>query len=229
MRSIQRAGVHVLWGLRAASGTRHELDAASRRGGSAYLIEAKATACLTKADFAVFELKASDYYFARWRDARSHAWWMILSSAGGADDAVRRLAAHRAIVLVEPERLPLPVLYHHAIHPAARAQFPGTLCREFVRLAPRSVQALQERFVPDLASGRLLLEPCPYTIIELDDLLFLQSEMTDEVLARYDRLAPGRLEARAARLLGYLLRSDSHQAVDHRPPGRRHRMDRATG
>jgi hypothetical protein len=40
----------------------------------------------------------------------------------------------------------------------------------------------------------------PYTSDEIDDLLFLQDEFTDNVLDRYDRLAPGRLEARAARL-----------------------------
>ena len=35
---------------------------------------------------------------------------------------------------------------------------------------------------------------------ELDDLLFVQDELTDNVLDRYDRLHPGHLEARAARL-----------------------------
>jgi hypothetical protein len=35
---------------------------------------------------------------------------------------------------------------------------------------------------------------------QLDDLLYLQEELTHEVLARYDRLAPGRLERRAAQL-----------------------------
>jgi hypothetical protein len=35
-------------------------------------------------------------------------------------------------------------------------------------------------------------------------LLFLQNELTDEVLERYDRLAPGHLEARAARVQRHL-------------------------
>jgi hypothetical protein len=34
----------------------------------------------------------------------------------------------------------------------------------------------------------------------MDDLLYVQDELTDNVLDRYDRLAPGRLEARAAQL-----------------------------
>jgi hypothetical protein len=219
MRCVQQAGVHVLWGLRSASGTAHELDAAGRAGGAAYLIEAKARASLTKADLAVFELKASDYYFGRWKSVIAHAWWMILASAGPTDDASRRLAAHRAIILVEPNRLPIPVLHHHCRHPASRGLLPQTLCREFLRLSPRALQPLQERYVPDLTSDRLVLEPCPYSATELDDLLFLQCELTDEVLARYDRLAPGRLEARAARLLRYLRGSAGHRASVTRPLG----------
>jgi hypothetical protein len=46
----------------------------------------------------------------------------------------------------------------------------------------------------------LLLRPCPYTASEIFDLLFVQDELTDNVLDRYGRLAPGRLEARAERL-----------------------------
>jgi hypothetical protein len=204
MRSIQQAGLHLLWGERAASGARHEIDAACRRDAAAYLIEAKAKAGLTKADLAVFELKVSDYYFSRWRSISSHAWWPILSTSGRADDGCRRLAAHRSIILCDPERLPLPVLYHHAAHPAARTHLPETLCRELVRLAPRALQTLQERYVPDTASGCLRLEPCPYTTSDLDELLFLQTELTDEVLTRYDRHAPGRLEGRGHRLLHHL-------------------------
>jgi hypothetical protein len=204
MRCIQAPGMHLLWGLRSASGARHELDAAGLSGAAAYLIEAKSKTALAKSDLAVFELKASDYYFGRWRSVSMQAWWMILASAGPTDDACRRLAAHRAIILIEPQRLPLPVLYHHCAHPAARGHLPEMLCREFLRLAPRSLQPLQERFVPDVVSNRLVLEPCPYSATELDDLLFLQDELTDDVLSRYDRLAPGRLEARAGRLLRHL-------------------------
>jgi hypothetical protein len=164
-------------------------------------VEAKATASLTKADLAVFELKVSDYYFARWRSASSHAWWPILTTAGHAGDGCRRLAAHRAVILCDPDRLPLPVLYHHAAHSATQGQLPDTLRRELVRLAPRALQCVQERYTPDLADGSLRLDPCPYTASELDDLLFLQADLTDEVLDRYDRLAPGRLEARARRAI----------------------------
>lgn len=204
MRSIQKAGLHTLWSFRAASGVEHELDAAARHGSAAFLIEAKATTNLTKADLAVFELKITDHYFARWRTVASQAWWPILSSAGPADDASRRLAAHRSITLCEPGPLPLPVLYHHATHPAARGRLPNTLCRELARLAPRALQTMQERYQPDLHAARLYLEPRPYTANELDDLLFCQAELTGEVLARYERLDPDRLAARALRLRRYL-------------------------
>ena len=217
MRSIQKAGLHTLWGFYPASGVEHELDAAARRGSAAFLIEAKATTNLTKADLAVFELKVTDHYFARWCTVASQAWWPILSSAGPADDASRRLAAHRSITLCAPGPLPLPVLYHHATHPAARGHLPNTLCRELARLAPRALQTMQERYQPDLRATRLYLEPRPYTATELDDLLFCQAELTGEVLARYERLDPGRLAARALRLRRYLRAARPAPAVGSAP------------
>lgn len=66
------------------------------------------------------------------------------------------------------------------------------------RLAPRAAASLQERYIPFPQHDSLTLRPCPYTRDEIDDLLYLQDELTDGVLDRYDRLAPGRLEARAA-------------------------------
>src|SRR3954453_14278344 len=75
LRSVQDAGLHTLWGLRAASGTAHELDAAARGSRTAYLVEAKATDQLGKADLAVFEQKVTDYYFGRWHTVAEHRWW----------------------------------------------------------------------------------------------------------------------------------------------------------
>ena len=188
MRSIQKAGLHTLWSFRAASGVEHELDAAARRGSAAFLIEAKATTNLAKADLAVFELKITDHYFARWRTVASQAWWPILSSAGPANDATG------AWPLTAPSRSASPVHCRSRSFtttpptrpPAAVSR--GTLCRELARLAPRALQTMQERYRPDLHAACLYLEPRPYTATELDDLLFCQAELTGEVLARYERL-----------------------------------------
>jgi hypothetical protein len=197
---VQRAGLHTLWELRAASGVAHELDAAARATGRAYFVEAKATHEVGKADLAMFELKVTDFYFSRWRAVGDHAWFPLLCSAGPVSAACRRLALHRAITLCDPDRLPVPVLYHHAKHPAARYELPRDLCAEMLRLAPRSLASLQRRYVANHQHGGLLLRPSTYTPEELKDLLYLQDELTDNVLDRYDRLAPGRLEARGAML-----------------------------
>jgi hypothetical protein len=130
----------TLWGLAAASGVSHEIDAAARSTGCAYLVEAKATAGIGKADLAVFELKVTDFYFSRWRAV---AGYPLLSSAGAVSDACRRLAVHRAIILCDSARLPLPVLYHHATHPATRDELPEDLCAEMARLAPRALASVQ--------------------------------------------------------------------------------------
>jgi hypothetical protein len=197
LRCVQQAGLHTLWAFRSASGTRHELDAAIRGANCAFLVEAKACE-ITKGDLAGFEQKVTDFYFARWRAVAAHGWWPIIATALPAGEPARRLALHRALVICDPERLPLPVLYHHATHAASAPHLPEPLRAELERLAPRAFQSLQQRYIPDLDRGCLRLEPCPYTGTEIDDLLYLQDELSCEVIDRYDRLRPGQLDRRAA-------------------------------
>ncbi|MGH3116156.1 MAG: hypothetical protein ACRDQ2_03425 [Gaiellales bacterium] len=203
LRCIQQAGLHTLWAVRAASGVSHELDAATRGRGSAFLVEAK-TGEVAKGDLASFEQKVTDFYFARWRAVAAHAWSPIVATVVPAGEPARRLAFHRAITLCDPVRLPLPVLYHHATHPCSVPRLPSVLCRELARLAPRALQTLQQRYVPEPERGCLRLEPCPYTCTEIDDLLYLQDELSYEVIDRYDRLRPGQLDQRAAWLRRHL-------------------------
>ena len=59
---------------------------------------------------------------------------------------------------------------------------------------------MQKRYVPSPRDDGLFLRPCPYTPDEIDDLLYVQDGLTDDVLDQYDRRAPGRLEARITRL-----------------------------
>ena len=207
MRVVQRAGLTTLFGLRAASGTAHELDAAGGADARAYLVECKAGWAVTKADLAVFELKVTDFYFARAEMVAGHAWWPILVCAAPVSDSLRRLAAARAVILCDPDRLALPVLYHHVTHPASAARLPRALVCEMRALGPRALACLQRRYRFDARTGELALRPRPYTAAQLDALLWLQDELTDEVLARYDHLAPGRLERRAERLGAVLARA----------------------
>jgi hypothetical protein len=100
----------------------------------------------------------------------------------------------------------LPVLYHHATHRSSAGRLPELHCAELRRLAPRALQTLQQRYVPDIEQGCLRLDPCPYTPTEIDDLLFLQDELTPEVIDRYDRLRPGHLDHRALWLRRHLER-----------------------
>lgn len=60
--------------------------------------------------------------------------------------------------------------------------------------------------MPDVGDNCLRLRPQPYTPEEIDDLLWLRDEFSDEVLDYYERRAPGRLEARGAHVVGPLQR-----------------------
>lgn len=207
MRVLQRAGLTTLFGVSSASGAPHELDCAAARTARAYLVECKAGCIVTKADLAVFELKVTDFYFARTSKVAAHAWWPILVCAAPVGESLRRLAAHRSVILCDPDRLALPVLYHHVTHPACAGRLSRNLVRELRLLAPRATQSLQSRYRIDQRTGRLTLDPRPLSARQIDDLLCAQDELTDEVLARYDQIAPGRLERRAAWLGDMLVRA----------------------
>ena len=162
MRCVQASGLTRLWGFESASGAPHELDAAARMQADSYVIEAKAGVSVSKADLAVFELKLTEFYFARWRELVEQRWHPILICAAPAGKSLRRLAAHRGVVLCDPERLALPVLYHHATHPTAAA-LPGPLVSELKRLVPRAIETIQDRYRGDLDEGVLRLRPDPYS------------------------------------------------------------------
>jgi len=152
-----------------------------------------------------FELKLADSYFGRWRAVAVQHWHPISVCAVSATESMRRICAARAMLLCDPERLPLPVLYHHATHRDSASHLPEPMCSELRRLAPRASASIQQRIIPAVKAGELRLRPAPYTRDEIDDLLWLQDELTDEVLERYDLVAPGRLERRAAPPHGALL------------------------
>ena len=126
-----------------------------------------------------------------------------------AEAALRRLAAHRGIVLCDGQRLPLPMLWHHAAQPSATGVYPRDLVSEFLRLIERAVIPLQGRLEPDLAADCLRLNPNRLDTADVDDLLYVQDELSDAVLERYDKLDPGRLERRSADLAKLLVRTQA--------------------
>jgi len=201
----QHAGTVGLFGASGASGAGHEFDGAGHGPGAGIWIEAKARAALSKGDVAVFDMKCADLYKAAARHnadgTRDAAWWPVFVSSEPAPEPVRRLCLSLGIVLCDPKRLPVPVLLRAAAHPEADMDLPETLLAEAVRLFEPTCRPMQARWrIAEDGRSLILALDEELNATALGDALYVQDELTEEVLDYFDRELPGRLESRAADL-----------------------------
>jgi hypothetical protein len=197
----QHAGFTHLFDQRSTSGCRHELDGAADGWAGRVVVEAKARADgLRKDDVALFHLKTFDYYTRALPGASSDRWWRLLVSAGPVREDVRRLCATQAIVVVEPGILPIPVLVWTAGRPEADRFLRNPLLQELLRIGGRAMAPMQQRWAPDGAGG-LRYDTTWWKPDALDDLVWLQKEVSEDVLNLYETWDPKWLRGRAAKLV----------------------------
>ena len=197
----QHAGTLGLFGCAGRSGANHELDGAGHGAELGIWIEAKARAALEKADVAVFAFKALDLY----REAAQHdpegttrrAWWPVLVSSEPCCEAVHRCCLAMGVILCEPSVFPLPTLVHVAARPCRRHAPRRAAARDGGRarrtaVPPDAGPLAARRRAADSSASRST-SPAPATI---GDALFVQRELTGDLLDYYDCHAPGELERR---------------------------------
>jgi hypothetical protein len=208
-RRRQGPGTLTLLDERSSSGVAHELDGAGRAleagQDQTVILESKAVASLSKIEVTNFAAKAFDFYVAAVPAVRTAAWHPVLVSAGPVSTALRQLCAQRAVVLVDPQRIPLPVLLWMAGRPNADDRLPAPLLAECLRLGMSAIASMQERW-PVLDDGRIAFDPRWWNASALADLCFVHDELSGAVLDLYDRDMPGALERRAAALASELHR-----------------------
>lgn len=198
----QSAGQLRLWEQPSASGANHELDAAASGPGGAFILEAKAsTEAVTKAELSHFHTKTFDFYCAAVRRNGPSRWWPLVASAGQTKRSVRALAAHLGLILVDPSVLPLPILLRVAARPAADEHLPEPLLREAIRLFESSVRSMDQIWTLSACARRFTFSLDRSDAKWIDDLLYVQQELSDALLDHYDRVAPGRLQRRTSSLL----------------------------
>lgn len=202
----QGAGQTTLFGVASASGVPHELDASASGWAGCLLIECKSRGDgLGKADVSVFTDKTFDFYCASLPPAAEEQWWQLMVSAALVHQNIRRFCIHKGLILCEPERLPLPVLLRAAGRPVADQYLPEMQLQEVVRLGERGLLSMQERW-KQTPSGELLYQPNLWSSDDIEDLLWLQDELSGDILDLYDQYRPGSLERRAGELCGRLRR-----------------------
>ena len=198
----QRAGATTLFGVQAASGVAHELDACAAGGGTLIVVECKSqTSGLAKADAALFHEKTLDFFCAEPRRFCSGRWWRVVASSTPVSDSVRAFCVSLGLLLTEPVHLPLPVVLRVASRPGADMHLREALLQDAVRLAERAVVPLQEKWRYDAEAEEIRLHPGTLSATEIQDLLWLQEELGSDILDLYDLHRPGTLERRAEELL----------------------------
>ena len=209
LSEFQHAGLTALFGVQSASGCHHELDAAARGWAGQVIIECKARgAGMTKSDVAIFDTKTFDHYLAGMPDSAVQVWWRLMVSASPVADSVRRLCAMRGIMVIEPGRVPWPVLCWVASRYSADTRLAEPLLREALRLGPRACSTMQQRWAYDGHDG-LRWDLTWWTPSDLDDLNYVQEELGGDWLDLLDQHAPGWLEARAEPLVRRLRAASS--------------------
>ena len=201
----QHAGVLGLFGRGSQSGARHEIDGAGQGPKIGAWVESKARATLSKSDVAVFHLKCFDLYraaAAEYPEQTAEArWWSLLVSSEPTGEAVRRISCDLGVVVCDPQRLPLPALLFAASRPNADDYLSDTLLGELVRLAEAACVPIQQRWRLDISGRAVCLRLDNMDSTEIADLLFLQDELTEDLLDAFEVHAPGVLDRRASALV----------------------------
>lgn len=209
--AIQGPGSLTLFGSGSASGLAHELDGAGARNSATLICEAKSyDGCgPSKMDLFYFDRKTFDLYVARHRAGETGPHWRVLVSTGPLDDALRRYCFLYGIIAIDCELIPLPMLLRMASRQSADQFFPDTILSELVRLSEVACGPLESRFVPD-GPDHLRFNTRVLNQADLDDLLWIQKTVTEDLLELLDQEKPGYFEDRAENLVARLgLKHDS--------------------
>lgn len=200
MSRRQSAGLTTLIDRTPASGCEHEIDASVWGRVACLVLECKAQrGGIHKTDLATFDCKVFDYYCGNLEAAKVERWWKLMASVAPITTGVQRLGLQNGVIICEPSLLPLPVVLRAASRPIADMYLRAPLLQEMVRLGERTCAPMQDRWQIQ-ESGDLLFRPVIWRKGELDDLLWLQAELSGDLLDLYDTHAPARLERRQLEL-----------------------------
>jgi hypothetical protein len=207
----ERAGSRTVRGKYAASGFMHESDGVIVTPELTLMLELKYLGGeLGKNELLVFNQKGLDVLAADGRDLRAKPFYRAIVSGSILTPAARRFAAQWGILVIEPERLPLPLLHRFAAEKDGYGGRPAAQVREAVlREVPQLIVPLQARL---RRLVRLLDEDGELMgTHRLDRILGdYQRVAGDEYWSAMDERVPGWLEDRFDELNWELDLDDTH-------------------
>jgi hypothetical protein len=147
----ETAGGRSIGGQRSASGFAHEVDAASRGPQIATHWELKhLSVSPNKNDFLIFNGKGLDFILGHDQSSVATPLLRYFLTATNVSDECRHYSAFWGISIIEPDRLPLPLLYEAVIRVGASLLSEAD-CQAIKLLLPRGFRSLQEA-IADLAN-----------------------------------------------------------------------------
>jgi hypothetical protein len=147
----ETAGARSVGGQHSGSGFAHEVDAASRGAQFATHWELKhLSVSPDKNDFLIFNGKSMDFLVGHDECAATTPLIRFFLTATNVSDECRRYSAFWGISIIEPDRLPLPLLYESVIRGGA-SFLSDADCRAVKEVLPRGFRSLQDS-IADLAN-----------------------------------------------------------------------------
>lgn len=146
----ERAGARSVGGQGSASGLKHEVDAAGRGSQVATHWELKyLTRAPTKNDFLIFNSKGLDFLQGHDESSAKLPLYRFFLTGTNVEDECRYFGALWGITIIEPDRLPLPLVYESVIRHGA-GLFKDADRRAVRDILPLGFRPLQ-RIIGDLA------------------------------------------------------------------------------
>ena len=192
----QGPGQCLVFGLPSHSGWRHEIDGAATYRDQALVVESKAlrSSALDKSQVLTFDRKTFDYYVSLRRAGRESILHRAMISAYPVSEEIYRYSYVYGLQIVSPDYLPLPYLRRVLGGPNSGERFSKVQLNEFERLAAKACGTLEEIFRPNKRC--LIFDMDRFGSNEVDDLLWLHQELSNDVIEFADDRFPGYFEDR---------------------------------
>lgn len=201
VRLSERAGGRTVAGQRAASGLAHEVDGATRAASCLTHWELKhLSGRVPKNELLVFNGKGLDFLYG---SAPAMAWtpvFRFLLSGGGVSDECRVFAVLWGIAIIEPGRLPLPVICEAVARGAHSVLSPAEVeaVHHRAKWGCRPLQNVVEELAGWLRSDGVPERHCgPRANLIAKEILDIQEQIGASVLDWLDEFQPDWLDEAA--------------------------------
>ena len=180
-RAVQGPGSLSLFGTRATSRSRHEIDVAMISPGMLGIAEAKDRKNgVGKNDVMVFLQKSFDYYLSGIAKGRHGPTWRFIVSATPVGHDLCVYCIKQGVIVVDPTFIPIPCLLRFIGKPKAEDVFNDTELAEANRLFEPACRPLERVF--SLNNNQLHLDLQRFFGREAGDAQWLADQMTSDIL-----------------------------------------------